>query len=316
LARRQHVALFRETLGSVAEDSQKPSVIAITGAGGFVGGALAQNPSLHRQDIAKIALNLPWNFKDISSLIHCAAKNNLSGITNEESVLEFQGVNVQLTENLARSAAAAGVRRFVFLSSAKVLQVTDDKSLAFSALNDPYTASKLEAERRLRQVASETGLEVVIIRPPLVYGPGVKGSFLRLMRLVYSGVPLPLAAVKNQRSFVALDNLIDLIIRCIDHPAAAGETLEVSDGQDISTPELLRTLARMMNKPCRLWPVPVSALRFAGSVLGKREEVDRVVGSFQVDSSRTKELLGWSPPVRLEAGLQKTVDWYLENRTK
>jgi nucleoside-diphosphate-sugar epimerase len=291
-------------------------VIAITGAGGFIGGALAQNLSLQGQNFAGIKLDSPWNFKDVSSVIHCAAKSNWSGTSSEESVLDFQRVNVRLTEELARSATAAGVRRFVFLSSARALQVTDNQYPGSSALNDPYTLSKLEAERRLRQISSETGLEVVIIRPPLVYGPRVRGNFLRLMQLVYSGVPLPLAAVKNQRSFVGLDNLVDLIIRCIYHPAAAGEILEVSDGQDISTPQLLRTLARMMNKPSRLWPLPVPTLKFAGSLLGKRQEVDRLVGSFQVDSSRTKELLGWSPPVTFQAGLQKTVDWYLGSQTK
>jgi nucleoside-diphosphate-sugar epimerase len=150
-------------------------------------------------------------------------------------------------------------------------------------------------------------MEVVVIRPPLVYGPGVKGNFARLLDLVRSGVPLPLTAVNNRRSFIGLYNLVDLLIRCVDHPKAAGQTLLVSDGQDLSTPELLRMIANAMGRPVRLFPLPVPLLRLAGRALGRLNEVDRIVGSLQIDSSATSELLGWVPPVSLEEGIRLMV---------
>jgi nucleoside-diphosphate-sugar epimerase len=192
----------------------------------------------------------------------------------------------------------------------------DDDRAVFSRINtpapeDPYGISKWEAEQALWEVSAKTGLEVVVVRPPLVYGPGVKGNFLRLLRWVARGVPLPLGAAQNQRSLVGLDNLVDLLIRCVDHPAAAGQTFLVSDGQDLSTPDLIRLLARAMNKSPRLIRVPVPLLRLAGRMTGKAAEVDRLVGSLQIDSSHTGETLGWTPPVSVEAGIQAMVDDFL-----
>jgi nucleoside-diphosphate-sugar epimerase len=208
------------------------------------------------------------------------------------------------------------VRRLVYLSSIKVNgeQTALGAPFLFSdapAAEDPYGVSKWEAEQTLWEVAAKTGLEVVVVRPPLVYGPGVKGNFLRLLRWVARGVPLPLGAVQNQRSLVGLDNLVDLLIRCVDHPAAAGQTFLVSDGQDLSTPELIRQLSCAMDKSLRLIPVPVPLLRLLGSMTGKGGEVDRLVGSLQIDSLFTWETLDWTPPVSVEAGMQAMVDDFL-----
>ena len=176
------------------------------------------------------------------------------------------------------------------------------------ALEDPYGVCKWEAEQALGAVAANTSLEVVV-RPPLVYGPGAKGNLARLLKLVRSGVPLPLplGAVHNQRSLIGLDNLVDLLIRCVDHPAAAGQTLLVSDGEDVSTPDLLRHMAAGLGRRARLLPVPVPLLRLAGRALGKQAEVDRLVGSLQIDSSYTRELLDWAPQASVAEGIRRMV---------
>ena len=236
--------------------------------------------------------------------------------TESDALAAYRAVNVDGSRRLAEQAAAAGVRRLVFLSSIGVLGVHTNGRGPFIVSDEPnpvenYAISKCEAEQVLWAVAANTGMEVVVLRPPLVYGPGVKGNFLRLLRWVARGVPLPLGAVQNQRSLVGLDNLVDLLIRCVDHPAAAGQTFLVSDGQDLSTPELIRQLARAMHKSPRLIPVPVPLLRLAGRALGKQAEVDRLVGSLQIDSSFTRETLGWVPPVSVEAGMQTMVDDFL-----
>jgi nucleoside-diphosphate-sugar epimerase len=221
-------------------------------------------------------------------------------------------VNVEGTLKLARHAADAGVKRFLFISSIGVNGTFTYRSRRFARDDVPfptenYAVSKWEAEQGLWEIASQTGMEVVVVRSPLVYGPGVKGNFARLLDLVRSGVPLPLASVNNRRSFIGLDNLADLLIRCVDHPRAAGQTLLASDGQDLSTPELLRMIAKAMGRSARLFPVPVSLLRLAGRVLGRLNEVDRLVGSLQVDSSATRELLGWTNPVSVEEGIKRMV---------
>jgi nucleoside-diphosphate-sugar epimerase len=228
-----------------------------------------------------------------------------------EPLTEYRRVNTEGTLNLARQAAASGVRRFVFLSSVKV----SGESTAGKVFNPndvpvpggAYGLSKWESEQGLWEIASQTGMEVVVVRPPLVYGPGVKGNFARLISLLRSGIPLPLAAVNNRRSFIGLDNLVDLLIRCVDHPKAAGQTLLVSDGRDLSTLELLHMIANAMGRSARLFPVSVPLLRLAGRALGRLNEVDRLVGSLQVDSSATRELLGWTPPVSVEEGLRRMV---------
>jgi UDP-glucose 4-epimerase len=229
----------------------------------------------------------------------------------------FRAVNVDGTLNLARQAAQAGVRRFVFLSSIKVNGEGCEEPYRegdAACPQDPYAISKWEAEQGLRQIELETGMDVVILRPPLVYGPGVKANFQRLLAAVDKGWPLPLGAVGNRRSLLYLGNLVDAIQLCLVHPAAAGQTYLVSDGEDVSSPELVRRLARAMGCPARLLPVPPAWLRLAGGLLGRRAVVERLLGSLVVDSSRIRRELGWSPPFRLDAGLAETVQHYLLSR--
>jgi nucleoside-diphosphate-sugar epimerase len=229
-----------------------------------------------------------------------------------DPLIAFRSVNVEGTLNLARQAAAAGVKRFVFVSSVKVNGEITEPGRAFTEADAPdpqdaYGQSKHEAEQGLRQTAIDTGMEVVIIRPPLVYGPGVKANFAALMRAVQRGWPLPLGAVHNQRSLVALDNLVDFIITCITHPQAANQTFLVSDGQDLSTTELVRGMAQAAGVPARLLPVPVWALQAAGSLLGKGDAVQRLCGNLQVDISKARTLLGWVPLVSVVEGLRRAV---------
>jgi UDP-glucose 4-epimerase len=246
----------------------------------------------------------------ITTVVHLAARVHVMRDTEAYPLAAFRVVNVVETLSLARQAAAAGVRRFVFISSVKVNGETTQPGHPFTADDapaplDPYGISKMEAEQGLRQIAAETGMEVVIIRPPLVYGPGVKANFSAMMRWLQRGVPLPLGAIDNQRSLVALDNLVDLIITCISHPAAANQTFLVSDGEDVSTSELLRRMGRAMGRPARLLPVPAGLLKLAATLAGRRDMAQRLCGSLQVDIEKTRQLLGWSPPLTLDQGLKK-----------
>lgn len=226
-------------------------------------------------------------------------------------LVEFQRVNVEGTLNLAKQAAETGVRRFVFVSSVKVNGEGTAAGHPFTASDtaapqDPYGISKMEAEQGLCQIAADTGMEVVIVRPPLIYGPGVKANFASLMRAVQRGIPLPLASVThNRRSFVALDNLVDLLITCIDHPAAANQTFLVSDGEDLSTADLLRRLGQAMEKPARLIPVPPSLLQVGANLLGKGDMAQRLLGNLQVDISHTRNTLNWHPPISVDEGLRR-----------
>jgi nucleoside-diphosphate-sugar epimerase len=309
--------------------------IAITGAAGFIGkslcAAMLEGPhkilagvrsmnSLCPSDNLRLIQyeglspgNDNFNIvQDATVVVHTAARAHIVRDKALDPLAEYRRVNVQGTLDLARRAAFAGVKRFVFISSIGVNGTFTSGSRRFTrdhkpAPTQPYAVSKWEAEQGLWEIASQTGIEVVVVRPPLVYGPGVKGNFARLLDLVRSGVPLPLAAVNNRRSFIGLDNLVDLLIRCVDHPNAAGQTLLVSDGQDLSTPELLRMIANAIGRPARLFPLPVPLLRLAGRALGRLNEVDRLVGSLQVDSSATRDLLGWTPPVSVEEGIKRMV---------
>lgn len=245
--------------------------------------------------------------------IHTAARAHVMRDEVVDPLAEYRKVNVEGTLNLARQAAEAGVRRFIFISSIKVngeqtLPVQPFTSDDMPAPEDAYGISKLEAEMGLKALAEETGMELVIIRPPLVYGPGVKGNFASMIKLVDKGLPLPLGAVHNKRSLVALDNLVDLIITCIDHPAAANEIFLAGDGDDLSTTELLRGVGKAMNKPARLIPVPAGMLMFGAALLGKRAVAQRVLGSLQVDISKARNLLGWEPPLSVEEGLRRCFD--------
>jgi nucleoside-diphosphate-sugar epimerase len=285
--------------------------IAVTGATGFIGSALVAELA-ERQFYVHQVPRSSVEVAGVQCVIHCAARAHIMRDEALDPLTEYRRVNVQGTLNLARQAAVAGVKRFVFLSSMKVNGESTGGLPRFARDDEPrpedaYGLSKWEAEQGLWEIASQTGMEVVVVRPPLVYGPGVKGNFARLLDLVRSGVPLPLASVNNCRSFIGLDNLVDLLIRCVDHPKAAGQTLLVSDGQDLSTPELLRMIANAMGRPARLFSVPVPLLRLAGRVVGRLNEVDRLVGSLRVDSSATRELLGWTPPVGVEEGIRRMV---------
>jgi len=225
---------------------------------------------------------------------------------------EFRRVNVLGTLNLARQAASAGVRRFVFVSSIGV-NGAETFQQPYTALDSasphsPYAVSKYEAELGLQALAAETGMEVVIIRPPLVYGPNAPGNFGSLMRWLQRRVPLPLGAIHNQRSLVALDNLVDLIVVCLTHPAAANQIFLVSDGEDVSTTELLRRMGQALGRPARLVPLPASILKLAAAMVGKPDVAQRLCGSLQVDIEKTRRLLSWTPPLSLAEGLKKAAE--------
>jgi nucleoside-diphosphate-sugar epimerase len=256
------------------------------------------------------ATDLNSALEGVNVVIHAAARAHIMNDGAVDPLSEYRRVNVDGTLNLARQAAGAGVQRFIFVSSVKVNGELSSEQAPFypndtPAPEDAYGISKWEAEQGLKAIAKETGMEVVIVRPPLVYGPGVKGNFASMVKLVRKGVPLPLGSIRNKRSLVAVDNLVDFIVTCIDHPAAANQVFMVSDGEDISTSELLRELGKAMGKPARLVPVPAGLLRLGATVLGKRAVAHRVLGSLQVDISDAKALLGWKPPVSLKEGLRR-----------
>ena len=246
----------------------------------------------------------------VEVVVHSAARTQVMKDEIVDPLAEYRCVNVEGTLSLARQAAAAGVKRFIFISSIKVNGEATTNGRAFSpsdepAPEDPYGRSKCEAEQGLMQLAAETGIGMVIIRPPLVYGAGVKGNFASMVELVEKGVPLPLGSIHNKRSLVGIDNLVDLIIRCIDHPAAANQVFLAGDGEDMSTTELLRGVGKAMGKPARLIPVPAGALQLGATLLGKRAMAQRLLGSLQVDISKTCELLDWKPPYTVEEGLRR-----------
>ncbi len=291
--------------------------ILITGASGFVGRAvyavLIKIGCDVRRAIRPLSSIESTDIYGVDCVVHLAARVHVMRDTSADPLTEFRAANVDVTLNLARQAAAAGVRRFVFLSSIKVNGESTAPGRPFTETDAPnpqdaYGQSKYEAEQGLRQIAAETGIEVVIIRPPLVYGPGVKANFSALMRAVQRGWPLPLGALThNRRSLVGLDNLVDLIVTCIAHPLAANQTFLVSDGHDLSTTDLVRGLARAAGVSAHLWPVPLVFLRMGASLLGKGAAVQRLCGDLQVDISKVRNVLDWTPPISVEEGLRRTV---------
>lgn len=319
-------------------------MVLVTGASGFVGSRLCQRLAALGQSVRQavrsvefvgseagdivpvgdIGPQTDWRaaLHSVEAVVHLAAHvHRLAGADEEVDDRYFQ-VNTLGTEHLAQEAAKAGVKRFVYLSSIKVHgEFTDAAGDAtggrFSEADpccqplDPYGSSKAAAERRLWAIASATGMELVIIRPPLVYGPGVKANFERLLGMVARGLPLPLASVRNGRSLIFLDNLVDFIVCALQHPAAAGQTFLVSDGEDLSTPELIQKIAGAMGRSARLWPCPLPVLSWAGCLLGRSAEVRRLCGSLRVDSGKAREVLSWRPPHTVEQGIQVTVQWYL-----
>ena len=347
------------------------NTILLTGATGFVGSALTLHlyqqghsltaavrritdslpPNIQQAPIGDLLPNTDWtpalHNHNVDTIIHLAARVHVMHDTATDPLTEFRRTNTAATLNLAQQAAAAGVRRFLYLSSIKVngeitaleqpftaeetphslpLSEEELRDTAVSCSSpdkgrlggvysiDPYAISKHEAEIGLRQIAAETGMEVIIIRPPLVYGAGVKGNFHSMMNWLHKGIPLPLGSIHNQRSLVALPNLIDLITTCIDHPAAANQTFLVSDGEDLSTTQLLQRLSHALGKPTHLLPIPQSWLETALTLLGKHAIAQRLCGNLQIDISNTRELLGWNPPVSVDEALRQTAQAYLQAR--
>lgn len=311
----------------------------VTGGSGFVGRALIshllargydvrlplrqphkadQLASVEAVDIGSLSLENDWTaaLRDVDKIVYLAARVHIMNDKSTHPLTEFRRVNVDGAVNLARQAAAAGVRRFVYLSSIKVNGELTQEGRLFTADNAPapedsYGVSKHEAELALHQVATDTGMEVVIIRPPLVYGPGVKANFQSMMRWLAWGVPLPLAALtQNRRSLVALDNLVDLIMTCLSHPAAVNQTFLVSDGEDLSTAALLRRMGAALGYPARLFYMPPSMLKLGAQLVNKPGIYQRLWESLQIDITKTRQLLGWSPPVCVDEGLRRAAEGF------
>lgn len=305
--------------------------IAVTGARGFVGRALMS--ALAARDLAAVGLvrsapeatqravgdlttrpDLAAALDGVDVVVHLAARVHVMHETERDPLAAFRQANVAATEHLARAAVARGARRFVYVSSIKVngeaTQRAPFREQDPPRPEDPYGVSKWEAEQALGRVAADTGLEVVVVRPPLVYGPGVGGNFVRMMRWLQRGVPLPLASVRNRRDLVGVNNLADALVTCSVHPQAAGRTYLVADGEAVSTPALLRSLAACMHVCARLVPCPVALLQAAGRLAGKGGEVARLVGSLEVDAGALRRELGWRPVTPLRDGLQLTADWF------
>jgi len=302
--------------------------LLITGATGFVGRILCETLDRAGHDVVaavRAARGLPgeravgdigpdtdWRgaLSGVQAIVHLAARVHVMQDNAADPLAQYRATNTEGALNLARQAARAGVKRFVFISSIKVNGEGRDapyRETDAAAPEDAYAISKWEAEQGLRRIAAETGLEVVILRPPLVYGPEVKANFLRLIRTVERGWPLPLGAIRNQRSLLYLGNFVDAIRLCVEHPAAAGQIFLLDDGEPVSTPELIRALARAMGRPARLPAVPVGVLELAGALLGKRAAMARLTGSLFVDASAIRLRLGWTPPYTMQQGLAATV---------
>jgi nucleoside-diphosphate-sugar epimerase len=318
--------------------------VFLTGTTGFVGAVLLNRLIEDQVDVTAMVRNksivLPYgvnqvvtdlsNLSDVDAgflngvdvVVHTAARVHIMQEQAVDPLVEYRKVNRDATLVLARLAAEAGVKRFVFVSSIKVngemtrpghFYMPNDTFIP----NDPYGLSKYEAEQGLLALSKETKMEVVIIRPPLVYGPNVKGNFASMVNWIKKGIPLPLGVVHNQRSLVALDNLVDFIALCTDRersPNAANKVFLISDGEDVSTSELLRKVARAYGVKSRLLPIPVGLMRFVAKILGKGAVADRLFGSLQVDSSKARDLLGWKPVTTMDEQLQKTAQAYLSEK--
>ena len=318
--------------------------ILITGATGFVGRALVDklekeniicavrqfsqvlSNNVNQVSVGNISALTDWSesLNKVDVVIHAAARVHIMDDDSVDPLAVYREANTESTLNLARQAIKVGVERFVFISSIKVngeitrsgQPFTTDDNLV---LSDPYGLSKYEAEQGLLQLAKESQIEIVIVRPPLVYGPGVKANFASMMTWLNKNVPLPFGAIYNQRSLVALDNLVDFIALCADRkrsPKAANQVFLISDGEDVSTTQLLKKVAQAFNKPARLIPVPVWLMSFIAKLLGKRDVANRLFGSLQVDSSKARDLLGWKPVITMDEQLKKTAESYLNENNK
>jgi nucleoside-diphosphate-sugar epimerase len=313
--------------------------VLITGATGFIGKSLCERallegwqvrgiircnenaaflpPGIDTMEIKSIDQYTDWTkaLVGMDTIVHLAARVHVIHDTAANPLAAFREVNVIGTERFTRMAVAAGVKRLIYISSIKV---NGEESInPYTELDSPnpqdaYAVSKWEAEQILRKIASETSLESVILRPPLVYGPGVKANFLQLIRIVNRGIPLPLSGINNSRSLIYLGNLIDAIISCINRPEAAGQTYLVSDGIDVSTPELIRRVAMALGKTARLLPCPTNMMRLAGKLIGKSAEMERLLGSLTIDPSKIRRDLGWRAPYTMDHGLRETAVWFLK----
>lgn len=312
--------------------------VAVTGANGFVGrrtvdlwlgkgtavralcrtkaGADSLPPQAERYVIGSIDRNTEWStvLDGVDCVVHLAARVHVMNERATDAMSQYREVNVHGTVRLAREAARLGVRRFIFVSSVKA---NGEETIGepFSEARtpqpgDPYGISKLEAEHALREVSEETDLEIVIIRPPLIYGPGVGANFRRLLSAVSRGLPLPFGAIENRRSLLYVGNMADVLVTCAHHPAAGGETFMVSDGPPVSSAELVRELSHALGKPPRLLHVPPPVLTFVGRVTGKHEAVRRLTGSLEVDDARVRTIVGWTPPYSMQEGLAETAAWW------
>ncbi len=315
--------------------------VLITGASGFIGQVLcaamlrqgwhikaaSRTPGKYPAGIdsvttGEITALTDWSdaLRDVDVVIHLAARVHVLRETSVDPLGEFKKVNLHGTSNLARQAFQAGVKRLVYVSSVGVNGPSTTAVRPYTELDEPkphnpYAISKWLAEQELQGIANKSSFEVVIVRPPLVYGEHAPGNFARLVKLLERGIPLPLASVKNLRSLIYVGNLVDALMVCATHPAAAGQTYLVSDGEDVSTPGLLRQLADAMGLPARLFPCPPSLLHLVGKLTGSSRQMDRLLGSLQVDSAKIRRDLNWVPPYSLQQGLQATAEWYRNQHT-
>ncbi|WP_269137596.1 UDP-glucose 4-epimerase family protein [Pseudomonas sp. PGPR40] len=317
-----------------------PSVL-VTGANGFVGEALVFRLLIDKKFSPIAAVRgttrlhglcpvMSFNLVDgralpslneVDVVIHAAARVHVMNESAMDVLAEYRKVNVEGTLRLARFAAESGVTRFIFISSVKVNGESTALGEPFKADDpvyptDPYGLSKYEAEEALKGLGQETGMEIVIIRPPLVYGPGVKANFQSMLRWLNKGIPLPLGAIHNQRSLVSIGNLVDLIVTCIDHPQAANQTFLVSDGEDLSTTQLLRRLATALDKQAWLLPFPMRLLKFTALMFNRQSVAERICGSLQVDISKNRILLDWTPPISMDKAMRQAAGHFLEKQTK